>query len=88
MKHIKVFMAEEVSVQTGVLSFLIHGMDCEEVGQRLSKASIAIRSGLHCAPFAHRCAGTLSTGTVRVSTSAFNTEKEIEQVARVIHSFV
>ena len=28
---------------------------------------MAVRAGLHCAPFAHESAGTLETGTVRVS---------------------
>jgi selenocysteine lyase/cysteine desulfurase len=28
---------------------------------------IAVRAGLHCAPLAHESAGTLETGTVRLS---------------------
>ena len=84
----RVFLAEDAALQTGVLSFRVDGMDCEEVGQRLSQAGIAVRTGLHCAPFAHRSAGTLETGTVRVSTSAFNTQREVEQTARVLRSFL
>lgn len=40
-----------------------------EDGQTLCDAlpDIALRAGLHCAPLAHRSAGTLETGTVRVS---------------------
>ena len=76
MERVEVFLAEDAALQTGVLSFRVDGMDCEEVGQRLSQAGIAVRTGLHCAPFAHRSAGTLETGTVRVSTSAFNTQRE------------
>ena len=52
--------------QLGIVSFL-PGMDCEEAAQRLAKRGIAVRAGLHCAPLAHESAGTLSTGTVRVS---------------------
>ena len=54
--------------QAGTLSFL-PGMDCEETAQRLAKNGIAVRAGLHCAPLAHESAGTLSTGTVRLSFS-------------------
>ena len=44
--------------QSGAISFVPEG-DCEELAQGLG--------GLHCAPLAHESAGTLSTGTVRVS---------------------
>ena len=43
------------------------GFDCEELGQRLGEQGFALRAGLHCAPLAHESAGTLETGTVRVS---------------------
>ena len=52
--------------QAGTLSFL-PGMDCEEAAQRLAKHGVALRAGLHCAPLAHESAGTLETGTVRIS---------------------
>ncbi len=42
-----------------------------EAAARLAEAGIAVRAGLHCAPMAHRSGGTLETGTVRVSFSAF-----------------
>ena len=41
--------------------------DCEEVARRLARQGIAVRAGLHCAPLAHESAGTLETGTVRIS---------------------
>lgn len=65
--------------QAGVLSFRIHGVDCEEVGRWLGERDVAVRAGLHCAPLAHKAAGTLDTGTVRVSFSAFNTAGEVER---------
>ena len=52
--------------QAATVSFL-PGMDTEEAAQWLGKRGIAVRSGLHCAPLAHESAGTLETGTVRVS---------------------
>ena len=47
-------------------------------------ADIAVRAGLHCAPLAHRTAGTLDTGTVRCSFSAFNTAAQVEEFARLL----
>ena len=52
--------------QAATVSFL-PGMDSEEAAQLLAKNGIAVRAGLHCAPYAHESAGTLETGTVRVS---------------------
>ena len=52
--------------QAGTVSFL-PGMDCEAVAESLAQMGIAVRSGLHCAPLAHESAGTLDSGTVRVS---------------------
>ena len=52
--------------QCGTVSF-VSDMDCEELAQELAGRGIAVRAGLHCAPLAHESAGTLQTGTVRVS---------------------
>lgn len=52
--------------QAATVSFL-PGMDCQEAADFLAKRGIAVRAGLHCAPYAHESAGTLETGTVRVS---------------------
>jgi selenocysteine lyase/cysteine desulfurase len=52
--------------QGGVVSFLPK-MDCVEAAELLAKQGIAVRAGLHCAPLAHESAGTLETGTVRIS---------------------
>ena len=69
--------------QSGVLSFRCRDLDCEEAAARLAEAGIAVRAGLHCAPMAHRSGGTLETGTVRVSFSAFNTSAEVRQFLQV-----
>ena len=52
--------------QAGTISF-VPREDCEAFAQRLADRGIAVRAGLHCAPLAHESAGTLETGTVRVS---------------------
>lgn len=69
--------------QAGVLSFTVEGMDCEEAAALLAAQHAAVRAGLHCAPTAHESAGTLESGTVRVSFSAFNTEREVREFARL-----
>jgi cysteine desulfurase family protein len=41
-------------------------------------AQIAVRPGLHCAPYIHRALGTFPDGTLRLSPGPFNTAEEID----------
>lgn len=58
--------------------FNIKGMTAAEVSHTLDKKGICTRSGLHCAPDAHKALGTVNEGAVRASFSCFTTEKEID----------
>lgn len=80
----EVFLSGDPSVQAGVLSFCLRSRDCEEVGEALGEQGFALRAGLHCAPLAHESAGTLETGTVRASVSAFNTGREMEKFIHAV----
>ncbi len=80
----EVFFSEDDGAQTGVFSFRAAGVDCEELGEALAAHGAAVRAGLHCAPLAHRTAGTLETGTVRCSFSAFNTAAEVDEFVRLL----
>lgn len=59
--------------------FNIDGVSSEEVAIKLSEKGICVRSGLHCAPFAHKALGTGDTGAVRASLSFGNTKSEIDR---------
>ena len=67
-----------------LLSLNLEGISGEEVASLLAKEGIAVRGGLHCAPAAHAHKGTLSTGTVRMSLSAFNTKKDVENLHKIL----
>lgn len=82
--RVRVYASPRPELQTGVLSFTVRGIDCETVEEALGKEDIAVRAGLHCAPLAHRSAGTLETGTVRASFSAFNTPQEADRLVRAV----
>lgn len=84
---VQLYASDRLEAQTGVLSFRVEGMDCEAVGEKLGDLGFALRAGLHCAPLAHETAGTLETGTVRASVSAFNTEREIQQLLSALQMF-
>lgn len=84
MPFVEVFHTKDPSKQSGVLSFRIHGHDCEEVGAYLSRNQLAVRSGFHCAPLAHQSAGTAETGTVRLSFSIFNTPLQVSRFLSIL----
>ena len=84
----EVFYTSEDGAQTGVLSFRLDGWDCEALGEALAAQGAAVRAGLHCAPLAHRTAGTLETGTVRCSFSAFSTTAQVEHFVRILRQIV
>lgn len=86
--RVRVFRAAEPSLQAGVLSFTVEGAAGEEVAARMAQRGIALRAGLHCAPLAHRTAGTLPNGTVRLSVSAFNSASEIDAAASALREVV
>ena len=54
------------------------GRSPSELGRYLSERGICTRSGLHCAPLAHKTLGTGENGGVRISFSVFNTLKEVD----------
>ena len=74
--------------QSGLFSLTVDGLDCEIVGEELAKRDVAVRAGLHCAPLAHRSAGTADTGTVRFSFSAFNRKDQVDRAALTLRQIV
>ncbi|MCL2031220.1 MAG: aminotransferase class V-fold PLP-dependent enzyme [Oscillospiraceae bacterium] len=78
------YAAKDLYGQSGVMSFTVEGRDPENVAARLAARGIAVRAGLHCAPHAHRTAGTLPGGTVRVSPGAFNTPGDVGKLAAAV----
>ncbi|MBQ7174715.1 MAG: aminotransferase class V-fold PLP-dependent enzyme [Lachnospiraceae bacterium] len=71
-----------------VLSFTMDGIDSAEVSAILDSAfGIAVRSGLHCAPYTHRMLGTIHTGgTIRVSPGYFNEMTDAESFVEAIRT--
>ena len=70
--------------QSGVLSFRLPGTDSDEAAMRLAERGICLRSGLHCAPLAHKSAGTLETGTLRMSFSPFVRREEVDACCQAV----
>jgi cysteine desulfurase family protein len=77
-KNIKIISPDESENSIGVVSCLFDGYSSDNIGQVFSEQDIAVRTGLHCAPYAHKFLGTFPSGTVRFSVGYFNTSRDFE----------
>lgn len=82
---VTLYCAEEGLDQSPVFAFNLKGYQPGEVGAILDQAfDIKVRTGLHCAPVAHRTLGTYPLGSIRLSPGYFNTMEEAEQTIRAV----
>lgn len=80
-----IYGTTDISKKVGILSINVKGFRPAEVGAILDQSfDIAVRPGLHCAPFAHQMLGTFPDGTVRISPGLFNTEDDINQLIKAL----
>ncbi len=64
----------------GVVSVLIEGISSDSCGSIFDRLGISVRTGLQCAPLAHKFLGTYPAGTVRFSVSYFTTETDFSEL--------
>ncbi len=82
---LKVYGSKSTGSRLGVISINLKGWSPDDLGAVLDENfNIAVRSGLHCAPGAHRCLGTFPEGTVRISCGPFNTLSQAEVLVRAL----
>jgi cysteine desulfurase family protein len=81
----QVFGHRDCSRHVGTMSFKSEAVAAPELGGILDQAfDVAVRPGLHCAPYVHRALGTFPEGTVRVSPGPFSTEADIDHLAAAL----
>lgn len=86
--NIEIFSDNSDKKQLSVLSVRFFDHDCNTLADKLAKADVATRAGLHCAPLAHKTVGTLGTGTLRFSFSALGTLDEITWSAQILRDIL
>jgi cysteine desulfurase / selenocysteine lyase len=85
MKGYAVFGHRDQNRRVGTLSFRSEALPAAELGGILDQAfDVAVRPGLHCAPYIHRALGTSPEGAVRVSPGPFNTTADIDHLAQAL----
>lgn len=81
----EVFGHRDMARRVGTISFRGESLAAAELGGILDESfDIAVRPGLHCAPYIHRSLGTFPEGTVRVSPGPFNTAEDIDRLAQAL----
>lgn len=64
----------------GIVSCLIDGISSDSAGSLLSELGIAVRTGLHCAPYAHKFLHTFPAGTIRFSVNYFTSDDDFREL--------
>jgi len=86
---IEIYGPRDSSKTVGVIPFNITGHVPEEIAFYLDQeCHVMIRSGLHCAPSAHRLIGTVSRGTCRIGIGYFNETADIDTLVNGLESYL
>jgi len=73
----------------GIVSFTVRGVRPQAIEAALGAKGVAVRAGLHCAPWAHRWLGTTTEGgTVRVSLNFYNCSEDIGNLVYASQTFM
>lgn len=79
IEGIRAYGPLDLKKQAAVVALNLKDIDSTEVSYILDQEyNIGTRSGLHCAPLAHKTIGTLEQGAVRFSFGIFNTLAEVD----------
>lgn len=82
---VKVLGTTDLKQRVPVVSIVPQPMTCDELAQLLfEKYEIVTRNGLHCAPDAHKTAGSFTTGALRFSFGFTTTEAEIDSCLQAL----
>jgi cysteine desulfurase/selenocysteine lyase len=79
----------EATRRVGTVSFRCEMIPTSDLGAILDQSfDIAVRPGLHCAPYVHKAVGSYPEGLVRVSPGPFNTSAEIDVLIDALQQVV
>ena len=81
---IKIIGDNEEANYVGIISFVIDNISSDSMAPIFSQKNIIVRTGLHCAPLAHKFLDKFPTGTIRLSTSYFTNEKDFEELIMLL----
>ena len=69
----------------GIVSCVIEGVSSDSAGSIFSERGIAVRTGLQCAPLAHRFMRTFPAGTIRFSVGYFTSDADYVELETALN---
>lgn len=85
MPGFEVFGHDDPARRVAAVAFRHEALPAPELGGILDQAfDIAVRPGLHCAPYIHKSLGTYPDGLVRVSPGPFTTQADIDRLVAAV----
>ena len=81
---VKIVGDNENNQYVGIVSCIIDGLPSDTAASVFAEKNIAVRSGLQCAPLAHKTLGTFPSGTIRFSCSAFTGDEDFVQLSQTL----
>lgn len=84
VRGVTFYTPEPTAEYMPLLSINIGDLPSEEAAAMLAARGLAVRAGLHCAPWAHRKYGTIKRGTVRLCPCAFTTAAQVQKTYKII----
>lgn len=81
---VKIIGDNENNQYIGIVSCVINGLPSDTAASVFAEKNIAVRSGLQCAPLAHKTLGTFPSGTIRFSCSAFTSDADFADLEQAL----
>ena len=82
---LKIVGSSEEAQFVGIVSCIMEGISSDSAGSIFAERGIAVRTGLQCAPLAHRWLGTYPAGTIRFSVSYFTSEEDFAELEEALN---
>ena len=70
--------------KVGIISCILNGVSSDVAGGLFNEQGIAVRTGLQCAPWAHKKLGTFPAGTIRFSVSYFTSDTDFDELEQAL----
>lgn len=83
-EFIKIIGNRKHGKYVGIVACEVDGVGSDSAGKIFSEQGIAVRTGLQCAPLAHRFLGTYPAGTIRFSVNWFTSEQDFKELKKVL----
>lgn len=77
---LKIVGLNEERDYVGIVSCIIDGISSDSAGSLFDEHGVSVRTGLHCAPLAHKFINTYPAGTIRFSVNYFTSDEDFNQL--------